>query len=204
MPLIFAHYTGRPRLRQGALCLFAIVSCLALVACASSPKPGATTQPVWLTNQKSITILPVSALAGTLVLQQQIEGDYQGQGYVMQTVIDADESHFSLIALNSFGTQVFDLEYDDLGIRYESGLPIGNIKCEYLMADFQLCYFPAPALEAMISAAGLEFAETGDGASLRRTVSDAGQLIIEIERRDGILHYRNLLRGYAYHISEEQ
>ena len=71
------------------------------------------------------------------------------------------------------------------------------------MADYQLCYFPAPAVKAKVEAAGLGFEEGGQGAGLRRTVRDGSTAIIEIERRDGVLHYRNLLRGYAYHITEE-
>jgi hypothetical protein len=158
--------------------------------------------PVWLTDARQISILPVAALGGRLETRQLIQGIYKGQSYAMDVVIDADAGHFSLIALNGFGTQIFDLEYDAAGLRYESGLPIGKLKPEYLMADFQLCYFPAGALRGMLEAAGLGFDQEGQGTRWRRTVRDGAAAIIEIERTGSELNYRNLLRGYSYHIQE--
>ena len=188
--------SGLTRLALVPLCLVALLSCATIT---NQP----TTAPVWLTNQKSIQILPVAALGQTLERRQQIVGDFQGQTLVMDALIEATTDHFSLIVLNSFGNQIFDLEYDSQGIRCDSPLPLGKIKPEYLMADWQLCYFPRAAVATMLHDSGLRLVESDSGDNRRRTVYDGDQLIIDISRDgSGVLHYRNLLRGYAYTITE--
>jgi hypothetical protein len=187
-----------------ALPLAAVLTAFQLAACASAPLRQTGPAPVWITNQKAVVILPPAALSTSLELQQQIEGDFQGQTYVMQTVVDAAPDHFSLYALNAFGTQVFELQYEASGVRYSTGLPIPNFKPEYLLADWQLCFFPAPAVAGMLRSAGLDFAETraADGGWTRR-VRDGGAAIIEITGdAAGTVRYRNLLRGYAYTITQ--
>jgi hypothetical protein len=187
-----------------ALPLAAVLTAFLLAACASAPLRPAGPAPVWITNQKAVAILPPAALPAPLELQQQIEGDFQGQTYVMQTVVDAAPDHFSLYALNAFGTQVFELQYEASGVRYSTGLPIPNFKAEYLLADWQLCFFPAEAVAGMLKSAGLDFEESrADGGAWTRSVRDGGATIIEIAGDTaGTVRYRNLLRGYAYTITQ--
>lgn len=127
-----------------------------------------------------------------------MEGSYQKQVYYMDVLLQADSTSFLLLAFNSFGTQIFELSYDKNGTRYNTGLPIGKMKPEYLIADFQIAFYPAAAVEGMLKAAGLGFSVTKEGENSVRRVYDGDQILIEAQLGPTVSVYRNLLRGYEY------
>ena len=157
---------------------------------------------VSLTNSTTLEILPPSAMGGPFESYQQVEGSYRGQTYYLDTYVSADDERFLMLAFNSFGTKVFELEYTGSSVRFTAAFSTGSMKPEYILADFQLCFFPAEAVRKNVTAAGLSFEERKEGDALIRTVSTEGRLIIEIRRTAGEVRYNNVLRGYQYIIRE--
>lgn len=200
---VFRHHRPKRPARQGAAALACLgLAALALAACQSAPPPGAAAgpapRPVWLTDQKSISLLDNSVLAAGIDLRRQVEGRYKASTYYMDVAVQAGPDSFLLLAFNAFGTQLFELDYDREGVRYQTGLPVGAIKAEYLVADFQIALYPAAAVRGMLGAAGLRFEEgTAEGEPFRR-VWDGERLIVDVRLGPGEWRYRNLLRDYEY------
>jgi hypothetical protein len=143
-------------------------------------------------------LLPASAMGRSFESYQQIEGSYGEHSYILNAYVKADSESLLIIAFNSLGTQVFELVHHGGFVRFSTVLPSGNLKPEYILADFQLCYFPATLLRETLKAAGLSFEEREEGDELIRTVSSENRIIIEIRRAAGEVRYRNFLRGYQY------
>ena len=74
------------------------------------------------------------------------------------------------------------------------------MKPEYIVADFELCYYKAEAVRGMLDRAGLGFCEMRKDSSLFRTVTSGSDTIVTIERTRENLHLKNHLRGYEYNI----
>jgi hypothetical protein len=153
---------------------------------------------VYLTDSQTIRLLPPSALGRDFESYQQIEGSYRGESHYLEVYVQADRERLVMVAYNSFGAKVFEMEQAADWLRFSAALSPGRIKPEYILADFQLCFFPAGPLRRNLSAAGLSFEEQREGEALLRTVSSEGRIIIEIRRTAGEVRYRNLLRGYQY------
>jgi hypothetical protein len=166
------------------------------------PSQGRHVSRVYLTDTRTVGLLPPSALDRSFESYQQIEGSYRGETYYLDAYVQADKQHFDMVAFNSFGTKVFEMEYAGGSVRYSTTFSPGGMKPEYILADFQLCFFPSDAVGRNLRAAGLSFEERREGEAVVRTVSADGQLIIEIRRTAGEVRYRNLLRGYQYIVRE--
>jgi hypothetical protein len=153
---------------------------------------------VYLTDTRTVEVLPPAALGGELEAYQQIEGSFRGETYYLDAYVQADREHFVMAAFNSFGTRVFEMEQAGGTLRFSSTIVPGNMKAEYILEDFQLCFFPSEPLRRSLESAGLSFVERQEGEERVRTVSGDGRLIIEIRTTPGQVSYRNLLRGYQY------
>ena len=159
---------------------------------------------VYLTDTRTVELLPPSALGRDLESYQQIEGSYHGQTYYLDAYVQSAGGRFVMVAFNSFGTKVFEMEHTRDSIRFSTSVSPGGMKPEYILEDFQLSFFPFEAVRRSLETAGLSLVETRDGDTDVRTVISEGRVIIEIRRTDGEVRYRNLLRGYQYVVREKQ
>jgi hypothetical protein len=83
-----------------------------------------------------------------------------------------------------------------------------SLKPEYIVADFQFCFYRADALEAALESCGLALTTErrpggAEGPVEARTISDGKKSIIEIEKTKNAVRYRNHVRGYAYTLGGE-
>ncbi len=170
--------------------------------CAGGPSPARAIRPVFLTNAKSIVLLPTQALGGTVEVRQLMEGRYGSMTYSLEAYVKAGPEEIAMVALSGFGTEVYSLTYRNSGIEFTAVPFAGNPKPEYLVADFQLCYFPAAAVSSMVGAAGLAFTETKTDDGWRREVRDGDAVVIGVSRRGATIEFENRLRGYGYTIRE--
>jgi hypothetical protein len=159
---------------------------------------------VYLADRNPVEVLPPAALGRTFESYQQVEGLFRGQTYYLEAWVKADEERLVMVAFNSFGTKMFELEQGSDGVRFSSALPMGAMKPEYILEDLQLCFFPAAPLKESLAKAGLSFDERQEGSVTVRTVSGDGRLVLEIRSSAGEVRYRNLLRGYQYTIRETE
>ena len=174
---------------------------LGLLFCACAGQPAVFSQPgpVYLTNTRAVHALSAAKLGTSLSIYQGVEGFYQKQSYYLEAIVQATPSEISVTALSNFGTQVYDLVYNDSGIKFSGAQ---NIKPEYMLVDFELCYFPASSIKEMLEPAGLALEETAQPGGWVRKIYDGKTVLIEIARSGRELRYRNLLRGYGYTITE--
>jgi hypothetical protein len=192
------------RLRRGAgLLAGALALCLSGCQTMHDPSQSRQVSPVYLTDTTAVQLLPPSASGGAFESYQQIEGSYRGQTYYLEAFVQSSGERFIMVAFNSFGTKVFEVEHTAGGVRFSASVSPGNMKPEYILADYQLCFFPFEAVRRNLAGAGLTFQEKKDGDVLVRTVSAEGRTIIEIRRTAREVRYVNLLRGYRYIVREK-
>ncbi len=177
---------------------------LLTAGCAGAPPPGPALKPVYLTDDKAVTLLPTRALDRPIAVRQLMEGHYGSQSYSFEAYVKADAERITMIAFSGFGTQVYSLTYRDSGIDFTAVPFAGPLHPEYLVADFQLCYFPAKAVASMVDAAGLSFSETPSADGWIREVRDGTKTILSIARRGTTIELENRLRGYGYTIREAE
>jgi hypothetical protein len=158
---------------------------------------------VFLTDKKCISLLPPKAAEESIEIYQLIDGYYKSQTYSIQALVSINFEEINIIAFNNLGTQVYDLAYKKSGIVFNSSYTTDHIQPEYIVADFQLCYFPHAAVESMIRESGLIFTEISQSDGWTRSITDGPQLIIQIQRKGTVLNYKNYLREYGYTIQEE-
>jgi hypothetical protein len=178
-----------------------LCSCRSLQAGGGYRQP----EPYYLTNDLKLPLLDTALLDSPLDLAQHIKGSYKGKVYFLDAYAKADAASLDMVALDAMGTQVFDLAYSKAkGIRFSSALGVSGTKPEYIVADFQLAYYPFEAVKAALATHGLDFSQrTEDGRSVR-SLSFAGREIVRIETLPEGFRYDNLLRGYSYEITESR
>ena len=97
---------------------------------------------------------------------------------------------------NELGAAMGDLSYTDGLVDFSSRIFPSSLQPEYIVADFQLCFYDPALLRQALEACGLSL-ETQ--VNTRRILSGR-DLIIEIERTHNRVRFVNHLRGYAYTI----
>ncbi|MDR2741769.1 MAG: DUF3261 domain-containing protein [Treponema sp.] len=136
-------------------------------------------------------------------MAQQITGNYENHEWVMEAWVQADETQINMGLFNSFGGTLGDLSFRGQEIHFTSGVLPDSLKPEYILADFQFCFYKPEALAAALEDAGLtlvtERQVAGDGGFREtRTIFDGKDRIIDIEKTPSSVRYTNHLRGYAY------
>ena len=188
--------------RWAGLCAGALLLCLFGCQTMHDASPSRQVSRVYLTDSRTVELLPPSASGGAFESFQQIEGSYHGQTYYLDAYVQSDGEHFVMAAFNTLGTKVFEVEQTADSVRFSASIASGNMKPEYILADYQLCFFPFEAVRRNLNAAGLTFEEKEDGSARVRTVSAEGRTIIQIRRTAHEVRYTNLLRGYQYIVRE--
>jgi hypothetical protein len=179
-----------------------IMLILGAASCATQPK-ASPYSPVYITENSKYILLPPSDIEVPLDMPQQIAGRYGKQEFVMDAWALADEEGITLAILNSFGANMGELKFSEGALSFSSPLLPSSIKPEYIVADFQFCFYRADALADALKACGLDFAAEqrlteSDGYIEVRTIAEGERIIIEIEKTVSAVRYQNHLRGYAY------
>jgi hypothetical protein len=78
-----------------------------------------------------------------------------------------------------------------------------SFKPEYIIADFQLCFYRSDAVSRALKDCGLKFqvekhVDDGGETAETRVIFDGKTGIIEIEKRKTAVRFINHVRGYAY------
>ena len=125
---------------------------------------------------------------------QHISASYGGQGFHLNAWVQADESGMDMTLLNELGANMGELSYRGGTVSFSSSVFSGYLRPEYIVADFQLCFYNAPVLRRALEDCNLSFEYTETG----RRVLSKGTVIIEIKKSPGSVRLVNHLRGYAY------
>ena len=188
---------------------------LALVGCGSSNvKPG--TAPVYYSDSRSVELLPTAAMTEPIDMPQHIAGSFtkpdgSTDSFEADSWVRANDSILSITMFTGFGTTLGEITYERDSVKAESSvLDVTKMKAEYLVADFQVCFYPFAALKENFEKAGFTFVESRD-ASADGDVSAAGDYVRTLKEGDRVILVAtkkarevslvNELRKYSYRIT---
>ena len=169
---------------SGAFCL-----------CSCASRPARETLPyVWLTNTSKFILLHPENIDKPLDGPQLISASFQGQNHQMLTWVKADETGINMVLLNEMGSSLGELSFQNGAVSFSSAVFPRSLRPEYIIADFQLCFYNAASLGKALQESGLSFQETENG----RRVLQRNSAIIEIIFSPNIIKITNHLRGYTF------
>jgi hypothetical protein len=149
---------------------------------------------VYLTGSSKYILLPPGNIENSLDMAQQISASYKGREYFLNAWVKADETGMEMTLLNELGAHMGELSYRNGLVSFSSPVFPPSMKPEYIVADFQLCFYNAMALRKALEDCGLSFEDTGNS----RRILQGKTLVIEIEKSQNTVRLVNHMRGYTY------
>ncbi|MDR0589322.1 MAG: DUF3261 domain-containing protein [Spirochaetaceae bacterium] len=168
-----------------------------LISCVTKP-PESPYAPVYLTKKARYVLLPPGDLEAPMDLAQHITGTYGEQEFILDAWTEADESRVAMAFFNTLGVGMGDLSFDEGGLSFSSAFLPPGIAAEYILADFQFCFYRAEAVAAALRRGGLILTveKTVDGEI--RTIVEGNTPLIKIEKGISSVVYTNYFRAYTY------
>ena len=187
-------------LKDAFLAGFIITFFLVLSAsCATKPAVKETRIGVYLTDRSRFFLLPPDGIEKPLDMAQFLSISYRGMNFFCNAWVYADKNGMDIVMFNDLGASMAELSYKNGSVDYSSGVLPQALKPEYIIADFQLCFYDPLLLSRALEECSLFF-EAQD--HFRRIYMRSGirgrKLIIEITKTPGVIKIENHLRGYAY------
>jgi len=167
---------------------------LCCCSCASKTPVKENRLNVYLTGSSSYRLLPPENIENSLDMAQHISASWQGRDFLLNAWVKADETGMEMTLLNELGAYMGELSYRDGSASFSSPVFPSSLKPEYIVADFQFCFYNTSALRQALEDCGLSFEHTGNS----RRIFKGKTLIIEIEKNPNTVRLINHLRGYAY------
>jgi len=149
---------------------------------------------VYLTGSSKYMLLPPGGIEKPMDMAQRISASWQGRDYFLNAWVKADEAGMEMTLLNELGAYMGELSYRDGFASFSSPVFPSSLKPEYIVADFQLCFYSTPALRQALEGCGLLLENTENS----RRIFKGKTVIIEIEKNRNTVRLVNHLRGYAY------
>jgi hypothetical protein len=172
---------------------------LLFLSCATQ-RPGVSPgfDPVYVTNRAAYFLLPPGELETPLDMAQQISGQYGKEAFIMDAWVEADAARLTIALFNTLGTGMGDLNFREGELSFSSPYFPPSLKAEYIVADFQFCFYREAPLRRALEDCGLSLELLrGPGRELR-TIREGETIIIEIVKTPEEVRYTNHIRGYAY------
>jgi len=172
----------------------AIILVLFCCSCASK-NPVSENRPfIYLTDNVKFFLLPAEDIEKPIDMEQRISASWQDNEYIFNAWVKADETETEMILMNELGVNMGKLSYRNGILFLSSPVFPKSIKPEYIVADFQLCFYRADALRQVIEAGGLIFENSGNS----RRILLGKTVIIEIVKSGNTIVLKNNYRGYTY------
>ena len=165
-----------------------IFSCVSNASAAKSPLYA------YLTNSSKFFLLPPAEIGKSMDMAQQISASYAGQNYVFNAWVKADDDGMEMLLFNELGANMGELSYHQNSVNFSSPIFPKSLKSEYIVADFQLCFYNPLPLRRALEECGLAL----ETSRTSRRIFSGKELIIEIEKNENCVKLVNHLRGYAY------
>ena len=131
-------------------------------------------------------------------MAQYISAEFRGQNYFLNAWVKADENAIEMSFFNELGASIGDISYRDGAAHFSSTVVpksvMQSFKPEYILADFQLCFYDPFLLGKSLEDSGLVL-EIQEGS---RRILSGNKVIIEIIKTGNTVRLENHLRGYAY------
>jgi len=125
---------------------------------------------------------------------QFVTVSYGTRNFQAIALVNADESGIEMTVMNEMGSNMAELIWRNGVTSFSSSIFPRTVKPEYIIADFQLCFYNFLALDNALQTIGLILKETGSG----RQIIYQDVVIIEIKKSINMVIFTNHLRGYSY------
>jgi len=149
---------------------------------------------VWLTDKSKYILLPPEDIEHPLDMPQLVSASYGGKDYYLNAWVKADETGVNMTMVNELGANRGELSYRNGEVIFSSAMFPPSIRAEYIIADFQLCFYKAAALRQALEKCGLSFEDNWTN----RRILQGKNVIIEIDKTRNVVRFVNYLRGYLY------
>jgi hypothetical protein len=153
---------------------------------------------VYLTDNSKFVLLPTEGIEQAMDMAQFLSAEFMGQNYFITIWVKANENAIEMTLFNELGASMGEFSYTNGAVHFSSTvLPrsvLQAFKPEYIIADFQLCFYDPYLLEKSLKDSGLVL-EIIDG---NRRILSGNEVIIEIKKTENTVELVNHLRKYAY------
>ena len=163
-------------------------------SCISGAKSREDLLYAYLTDTSRYILLPASGIEKPMDMAQKISASYQGRDFLFVAWVKADETGIEMTFLSELGINMGELSYRDGAISFSSPVFPGSLKPEYIIADFQLCFYNPLLLSRALEKCSLVLETSGTA----RRILKGNELIYEIEKNADAVKLTNYLRGYVY------
>ncbi len=204
--------------------IFAIVCwtfCAAFLASCHHALVKPNSAAIYYSDSKYINLLPTTAMDGSIDGIQHLDGsfakmptkensnaDTSTTEFSGEVWVRANDSILSITLMGSFGVTIAELTYANDSVSFASSvIDVEKMKPEYVLSDFQACFYPFDALHKNFEKFGFDFDELRTAGSgepppdFERTLTDNGKVILRIVRKANEIYLVNELRHYKYHIT---
>ena len=178
-------------MRPTILLLF-LGSMLYFTSCATTTRGNRSF--VYLTDNSRFVLLPSSEIEKSMDMAQHISAAYGDQDFFMNAWVKADITGIEMILINELGVNMGELFYRDGSVSFSSPVFPVSIRPEYIIADFQLCFYNPIMLGRALEEIGLNLVIQDN----TRRIFKGNDLIIEIIKTNPSILFINHLRGYIY------
>ena len=158
---------------------------------------------VYITDDKTYDLLPVSAMDGTVESYQIVQGSFPGHDSVaMDAYLIADGNIIDIAFFATTGQTVGEISYDGTSVAFSSSfIPPSAFKAEYIIADIQFALYDSEALSHALGSSGLAFAEAEMNGQICRTIADGDDVVWQMTQSGNVMDVQNNLRGYGYKVT---
>ena len=148
----------------------------------------------YLTDRVKYVLLPPEGIEKPMDMVQYISAEYVGQSFFTNAFVRADETGIDIVLLNELGASMGELSYRGDAVNFSSSVFPASLKPEYIVADFQFCFYDPLLLRQALKGSGLVLEIEGTA----RRIRDGKKLIMEIDKANDSVRLVNHLRGYTY------
>ena len=166
-------------------------------SCASKPAEAKSGLFVNLTNKSKFFLLAPHDIEKPMDMAQQISASYKKYNLSIISWVAADETKIEMSAFNEMGTTMGELLFREGIIDLKSSVIPKVFKPEYIVADYQLCFYKTLPLRLALEKSGLTLMINENN----RRIYEKNKLIIEILKNDNSVTLINHLRGYTFAIT---
>jgi hypothetical protein len=183
--------------RSGCACLLF----LCLLSCATKTNTLPVFSPVYIGGAR-YDLLPPEGIETPLDMAQRVSGYWGNREFIFDSWVQAGKTRMTMTFMNSFGADMGNLIFSGEGVSLTSAVFPPSLKPEYIVADFQFCFYRAEILARALKGIGLDLEisrqNTQNGETETRLISGEGRRVIEIEKTRETVRYTNYPRGYSY------
>jgi len=151
-----------------------------------------------LTESSKFVLLPTEGIEQDMDMAQFLSAKFRGKNYFFNGWVKANKDEIEMVFFNELGTNLGEISYRNGAVRFSSAVipksAVKYIKPEYVIADFQFCFYDPILLGDSLKGGGLVM-ETNGGS---RRILNRNDVIIEIKKTNNSVELVNHLQGYAY------